>query len=114
MIAVDPNLRPTISNPALAHIQERLCLLNGQLRAFFASRLIACSLKQKVTTVGFEAYELRALGCWRQVSLNKIGCRRAVPQEHPNNRRCDPENTLKFHLTGPHYRLRIRAGYIPM
>ena len=41
MIAVDPNLRPTISNPALAHIQERLCLLNGQLRAFFASRLIA-------------------------------------------------------------------------
>src|SRR3954447_21060079 len=101
MIALDANLRPTIPNPALARVQERLCLLNRQLRAFFGSLLIACSLKQKMTTVGFEADELRALTSFRQVSLNNIGCRRALLQEHANDRRSDPENTLKLHLTGP-------------
>src|SRR5215207_865163 len=102
MIALDANLRPTIPNPALARVQERLCLLNRQLRAFFGFLLIACFLKQKMTTIGIKPNELRALRSFWQVSFNNIGCREAILQEYPNKRGGDPENTLIFHLTGPH------------
>jgi len=99
-LVIDAHERAAITDSSPAHIQERLRLLCRELCPLFGSLLIAQSLEQEVTPARLKPNQLRSFRRRSQIAFNNIRCRKALLQDHTNNRRSDPEKAFNLHL--PH------------
>src|SRR5215208_3703652 len=100
MVGAPATERAAITDSSAAHIQERLGLLCRELCPLFGSLLIAQSLEQEVTPARLKPNQLRPFRRRSQIAFNNIRCRKALLQDHTNNRRSDPEKAFNLHL--PH------------
>src|SRR4051812_14596439 len=99
-LVIDAHERAAITDSSPAHIQERLRLLCRELCPLFGSLLIAQSLEQEVTPARLKPNQLRPFRRRSQIAFNNIRCRKALLQDHTNNRRSHPEKAFNLHL--PH------------